>query len=175
MSSHYRHTQVGWVILGVLAAVAFLGLNSLPPEAAGATRAPLLVLAALVLLLFCALTVEVDPEAIRVRFGIGLIQKRIPLGEVAGWRAVRNPWYCGWGIRLGPWGVLWNVSGFGAVEIDFPGGRRFRIGTDEPEALVRAITQAKGVSAPPPSADDKTRALYGEFARQWPDRAATSR
>jgi len=151
MSAHYRHTQVGWVILGFFAAVGLLVLKSLPPEAAGAARAPLLVVASLVLLLFCALTVEVDAEAIRVRLGIGLVRKRIPLAEAVSWRAVRNPWYSGWGIKLGPRGVLWNVSGFRAVEIDLPDGRRFRIGTDEPEELVRAITQAKGVSAPPPS------------------------
>jgi hypothetical protein len=149
--THYRHTQLGWVILAVLAGIVLLLLSSLPPEAAGAVRTPLVAGAAIVLFLFCALCVEVDTEAIRLRFGIGLIRKRIPLADVASWRAVRNPWYCGWGIRLGPRGVLWNVSGFDAVEIDLPGGRRFRVGTDEPEALVRAITQAKGVSAPPPA------------------------
>ena len=158
MSAHYRHTQVGWVILGFFAAVGLLVLKSLPPEAAGAARAPLLVVASLVLLLFCALTVEVDDEAIRVRLGIGLVRKRIPLAEAVSWRAVRNPWYSGWGIKLGPRGVLWNVSGFRAVEIDLPDGRRFRIGTDEPEELVRAITQAKGVSAPPPSRDERSPA-----------------
>jgi hypothetical protein len=54
--------------------------------------------------------------------------------------------------------MIWNVSGFDAVELDLAGGRHFRIGTDEPELLVRAIGQAKGVSAPPPPADEGSRA-----------------
>jgi hypothetical protein len=144
MEPHYRHTQVGWVILGVAAAVVALGWAGLPPEAAAAARAPLLLVAALVALFFGALRVEVDHEAIHLRFGIGLIRKRIPLRDVQTWRAVRNPWYCGWGIRLGPGGVLWNVSGFDAVQLALGDGRRFRIGTDEPAELAAAITRAKG-------------------------------
>jgi hypothetical protein len=34
---------------------------------------------------------------------------------------------------------VWNVSGFQAVELTLKDGSRFRIGTDEPEALVHAI------------------------------------
>jgi hypothetical protein len=153
MTAHYRHTQVGWVIVFVLAAIALVVAASMPAEARAAARVPLALLG-LVLVLFCALTVEVDLESIRVWFGPGLVRKRIALADVAGWRAVRNPWYVGWGIRLGPRGVLWNVSGFDAVELDLPGGRHFRIGTDEPQALVTAITQAKGVPAPPPAVED---------------------
>jgi hypothetical protein len=156
--AYYRHTQTGWVILAVLAAGGLMVVLALPQEAAGAAAVPLAILG-LVAALFGALRVEVDMEAIGVRLGIGLIRKRIPLADVAAWRAVRNPWYAGWGIRMGPTGVLWNVSGLDAVELDLPAGRHFRIGTDEPEALVAAITQAKGVAAsPPPAADTPGRA-----------------
>jgi hypothetical protein len=34
---------------------------------------------------------------------------------------------------------LWNVSGMGAVELQLKNGSRFRIGTDEPETLARAV------------------------------------
>ena len=44
-------------------------------------------------------------------------------------------------MRLGPWGWMYNVSGLDAVEIELKGGGRFRIGTDEPDELVRAIRQ----------------------------------
>jgi hypothetical protein len=144
MNPHYRHTQVGWVILVAMAAVLVFVWARLPPEVAAAARFPLLLVAALLLLVFSALTVEVDAEAIRLRFGIGLVRKRVPLVEVKAWRAVRNPWYTGWGIRLGPGYVLWNVSGRGAVELDLASGRRFRVGTDEPAALVSAIERVKG-------------------------------
>jgi len=144
MSPHYRHTQVGWVILGVTAAILALVWARLPPEAAAAARFPLLLVGALLGLVFSALTVEVDDDAICLRLGIGLVRKRIPLGEVTAWREVRNPWYTGWGIRLGPGYVLWNVSGRDAVELALASGRRFRVGTDEPAALVAALARAKG-------------------------------
>jgi hypothetical protein len=165
MSPHYRHTQVGWMILGVVAAILAFVWSRLPPEAAAAALFPLLLITALTVLVFSALTVEVDREAVSLRFGIGLVRKRIPLADVSAWQAVRNPWYSGWGIRLGPRGVLWNVSGFDAVELTLPGGRHFRVGTDEPAALVSAITQAKGVAAPPALADEPPPAPRGPVAR----------
>lgn len=143
MSAHYRHTQVGWVMLVAAAAAVALGWGALPPEAAVAVRIPLLLIAALLLFGFGTLTVEVSEDAIRLWFGIGLIRRRIPLRDVRSWREFRNPWYSGWGIRMGPGGVLWNVSGFDAVQLELD-GKRFRIGTDEPAALVSAITRAKG-------------------------------
>ena len=159
MNAHYRHTQPGWVILGVAAAVVALGWAM--PE--GAPLAPMLVIAALVALLFGALTVEVDHEAIRLRFGVGLIRKRIPLRDVQAWREVRNPWYAGWGIRMGPGGVIWNVSGLDAVELALPEGRHFRIGSDEPAALAAAIARTKGTfpQAPAPAAAPSGEAREG--------------
>jgi hypothetical protein len=159
MSPHYRHTQVGWMILGVVAAILAFVWSRLPPEAAAAALFPLLLITALTVLVFSALTVEVDAEAIRLRFGIGLVRKRIPIGELKGWREVRNPWYTGWGIRLGPGYVLWNVSGRDAVELALASGRRFRVGTDEPSELAAALARAKGEAPawPPPGIDDQTQ------------------
>ena len=162
MNPHYRHTQIGWAILGVAAAILAFVWSRLPPEAVAAALFPLLLVAALPLLVFSALTVEVDAEAIRLRFGIGLVRKRIPIGEVKGWREVRNPWYSGWGIRLGPGYVLWNVSGRDAVELALASGRRFRVGTDEPAALAAALALAKGEApAWPPPGSDAPRREFG--------------
>jgi hypothetical protein len=144
MNENYRHTQIGWVMLGVAAAVVAFGWAGLPPGAAAAARVPLLLIVALLVFVFGTLTVEVAEDAIRLRFGVGLVRKRIALRDVQGWREVRNPWYYGWGIHTAPGGVLWNVSGFDAVELALADGKRFRIGTDEPAALAAAITQAKG-------------------------------
>jgi hypothetical protein len=167
MGPHYRHTQVGWVILGLTAAILAFVWSRLPPEVALGARLPLLIVGALLLFVFSVLNVEVDAEAIRLRFGIGLVRKRIPLVEVKAWRTVRNPWYTGWGIRLGSGYVLWNVSGFDAVELDLAGGRRFRVGTDEPATLASAIERAKGETTSVPSAFRGEGATVGASWKGW--------
>jgi hypothetical protein len=145
MEPAYRHTQIGWVMI---AAAAFaIGLARSLSGAPGAAVA--LGLVVVVLALFSALTVEVDAREVRLRFGIGVPRKTIPLGSISDWRAVRNPWYAGWGIRLGPTGAIWNVSGLDAVELTLADGRRFRAGTDEPQALVDAIARAKALRGEP--------------------------
>lgn len=144
MSPLYRHTQPGWVIGGSLAVVPLVILALMPREEAGIPLLLVAVIAALGLLIFSALTVEVNREAIRIWFGIGLVRKTVPLERVRSWRPVRNPWYVGWGIRLAPGYTMWNVSGLSAVELVLADGRRFRIGTDEPEALSRAIEMSAG-------------------------------
>jgi len=55
---------------------------------------------------------------------------------------VRNKWWYGLGIRLTPHGWLYIVSGLDAVEIVRISGKKFRVGTDEPQALVTALTAA---------------------------------
>ena len=48
----------------------------------------------------------------------------------------------GWGIHLTPRGGLYNVSGFRAVAVRLKGGKRFLLGTDEPERVCEAISLA---------------------------------
>jgi hypothetical protein len=93
----------------------------------------------MILALFFRLTVTVDEHFVRAVFGIGIIGKRIPLGNIVSVRKVTNPWWYGWGIRLIPGGWMWNITGMQAVELKLKNGRLLRIGTDEPEALEAAI------------------------------------
>jgi hypothetical protein len=92
------------------------------------------------MLFFGTLTTIVRDDAVEIRFGPGLIRKRLALKDVESCRTVRNPWYYGWGIRKIPRGWLFNVSGLDAVELVMRNGKRYRIGTDEPEELQRAIS-----------------------------------
>jgi hypothetical protein len=94
---------------------------------------------AMILVLFFRLTVTVDEHYIRAVFGIGIIGKRIPLGDITGVRSVTNPWWYGWGIHMIPGGWIWNISGTQAVELKLKSGRLLRLGTDEPKALIEAI------------------------------------
>jgi hypothetical protein len=147
-TAHYRHTQIGRPML--IAFVIPAGLIALF-LATIQLWVPLgLVLAALLvnLALFSTLTVEVDARQLRFRFGAGLVRKRIDLATVRHFAAVRNPWRYGWGIHFTPRGVLYKVSGRGAVELHLENGKCLRVGSDEPDALCRALDQVLGPCAP---------------------------
>ncbi len=150
----YRHTQFGKVI--VVATVSVIPLAVLPVWLVGTTTIAWLILGglvvflAVVLALFASLTVEIDAEHLRIRFGIGLIRKRFPLDQIDTCRPVKNPWIYGWGIRLTPYGWLYNVSGQEAVELKMKSGKTCRIGTDEPESLTAALEEALDNSKPAP-------------------------
>jgi hypothetical protein len=88
------------------------------------------------------LTVEIADGELRVIFGPGWSARRERIHDVESVRAVRNPWWYGWGIRFTPHGTLYNVSGRDAVEVRLRSGKQFRVGTDEPEALERALREA---------------------------------
>jgi hypothetical protein len=135
----YRHTQTGWVIVGVVLVGVAIALP--PVVATGAQIVPIVLFAVVALLAvaFSTLTISVDGTHLRWRFTFGLIRGHTPLGDISQCRAVRNPWYYGWGIHFFPGGVLYNVSGFQALEITRKNGRRVRIGTDEPEVVCRVI------------------------------------
>ena len=148
MGEIYEHTQVGAVMLVALA-VAGAGLlwagiqEGWPAGLAGALFA-----IAACLVLFTTLTVRIGDGVLAVRFGPGFPRRTIRLADIASARAVRNHWFSGYGIHRVGSGWLYNVSGRDAVEVALRGGRSIRIGTDEPEELLRALAQA-GVSLPP--------------------------
>jgi hypothetical protein len=149
----YRHTQIGWPIL--LPTLAALG-GCLAAWAAAGPHPVLLaasVAIAVTVLLFGSLTVEVGGGTAALRFGCGLIRRKIPLSRVVAARAVRNSWLCGWGIRRTGGGWMWNASGLEAVELTFSDGSRFRIGTDEPDVLCETIRREAGLGGPPAKED----------------------
>ena len=137
----YEHTQTGMLqIIAVLAIIVIILATTLM---FGPLLIPLTVLFLLVVTVLCfaTLTVTVEDGAVRIRFGpLGIIRREWPVHDIAAVAMVTNPWYYGYGIRWTPHGPLYNVSGSYAVEILLLSGKKVRIGTDEPEALVRAIS-----------------------------------
>jgi|WetSurMetagenome_2_1015567.scaffolds.fasta_scaffold37906_1 hypothetical protein len=137
----YHHTQTGVVIIALIGLVVLFIFGTM---FALDLFLPMEVVVAVLLLvvgyLFSSLTVEIAGGSLTCRFGPGLIRKEILLSEITDARAVTNTFMTGWGIRWLPGHyVLWNVSGFRAVELTLTSGKRFRIGTDEPDTLVQAI------------------------------------
>ena len=136
----YRHTQSGKVATAV-AVVVIAGSIALSfvsaPAAASVASAGAFVL--LLAYTFNRLTVTVGDGAVAVRFGLGWPSRRIPFDQITAAAPVRSKWWYGWGIRWIPGGVLFNVWGLDAVELQLASGRRFWIGSDEPEELLAAV------------------------------------
>jgi hypothetical protein len=144
LKTTYQHTQFGTVIVAsiagcclLLAAIAmFTNRYAIPLGLVGPVVLPL------VGLLFCSLKISVEDGWLKWSFGPGLIHKKVPLAEIASAEPVRNSW--SWGIHYTRGGWLYNVSGFEAVQFVLKSGKRFQLGTDEPQKLVEAVNAETG-------------------------------
>lgn len=155
----YSHTQSSTLIflsscgatIGVFVALIIARKSSVAhPGQAHALPVSGFIPVAVVLLLglvggiaFSQLTTRVDGGRLMWWFGPGIWRKSVAVADIATVESVRNPWWWGWGIHLTPRGWLYNVSGCSAVEVTLNTGRRFRLGTDEPDALAQAIAGAQ--------------------------------
>ncbi len=140
----YNHTQPGYLMLAVLLVIALFFAFVLTKT--GLNTAVIITMALILFILasFSSLNVCIDKKFLSIRFGYGIFRKKFLLKEIASAKAVKNHWYYGWGIRLWLWPPTWifNISGFDAVEITMKNSRIYRIGTDEPKKLEKAILQA---------------------------------
>ena len=127
------------VVFGSLAMGLFIATGK--PETTIGFAIPGAVLF-LVAILFHCLTVRVSDGAIRLSFGIGLIGKSFAISGIESTKVTQSRWYNGWGIKMIKGGWLFNVSGFGAVELNMKNGKRYMIGSDEPDRLHEAIEAA---------------------------------
>ena len=149
---HYENTQPGifirvitgsWVVFFGVLAVVMLVLGQ--KEAAiglGVVTVIAAVILGIVYALFHSLTVRVSRSDIALSFGVGLIRKQFPIGDISRARIVQNRWYNGFGIRKIRGGWLYNVSGFDAIEIQLKNERKYRIGTNQPKELLAAVESA---------------------------------
>ena len=139
MSRVYKHTQIGFLMIFVMGTGLYLLLNFFYLHGFGVFFVAVFSVLALCLLLFAALTVEVDMNDVSLRFGIGIVRKKFPVSGIESVEIVRNPWYYGWGIRKTPDGWLYNVSGLIAIELRMKDGKKYRIGTNDPLGLLNAV------------------------------------
>jgi hypothetical protein len=114
------------------------GLGNNPIDTNG--YAALTIVLVAVCVLFYGLTTKITSDTITVLFGIGLIRKRIKLDRVRSVTTVKSPWYYGWGIRIIPNGMLFNISGTDGIELKFNDTNRIiRIGSKKPRSLKKEI------------------------------------
>jgi hypothetical protein len=142
MTTTYQHTQFGkaifWPLVTSAALLCIVAAISPVMRLALVVAVPL----ALVAWMFFRMTVTIDDARVRASFGPGFIYKQVPLSEIESCEPVRIKWWEGWGIHLSRFGWLYNVSGWDAVAVRLRNGRRFAIGTDQPEELAAAIRRA---------------------------------
>lgn len=150
--SSYRHTQPGYVIIvcmlaacALILALGFLLRTMGPPMPA----TELVAILAGVALLFGTMTIDIRDGRLRWWFGPGLISKSVYLDEIDHAEFWKMRGIGSWGIHWSPQGWLYNVSGRQGVLFVMKSGKRFILGTDEPEVLIAAIRKAKGSSAKP--------------------------
>jgi hypothetical protein len=92
----------------------------------------LMVLLGGCLLGFYGMTIIVSDKQIQIKFGIGFYTKRIDLSAIDSITVTKYPLYFGYGIRMIPKGMLYNVSGRYAIEIKIKGKKSVMyIGTND--------------------------------------------
>ena len=140
----YKHTQTGYLIIFALLSEVLLFVIILAQADFNSIILAIMLFILFILVSFASLTAMIDENYLRIKFGYGIFRKRFMLKEIISVRTVKNHWYYGWGIRFWFWPrmVIFNVSGFDAVEIKMKNGKIYRIGTDEPKNLEHAIIQA---------------------------------
>ena len=152
----YKHTQISYLMLiitlAVLVIFAWVQITARaePPSVDSGTNFAVTAIMALILFIlasFATLTVSIDENYFRIKFGYGIFKKKFLLNEIISTKSVKNHWYYGWGIRVWFWPYMWifNISGFDAVEIIMRNGKIYRIGTDTPNELEAAIKRAINV------------------------------
>ena len=142
----YEHTQVGYTpIPYALFSIGMVVFMAQVDEQSSGWVIPLtavfLFVIFLILLAFNWLKVTVDDQGVTAAFALGKPHRTFALIDVESIQRVRNRWFYGWGVRKTPHGWMYNVWGLDAVELELTSGRRFRIGTDEPDQLAAAVRQ----------------------------------
>jgi hypothetical protein len=139
--TRYERTQIGWVVICVVCIALTVVAIKIRTESSPTWEISVVVelLLLVTLAAFYKLTIKIDDRVLRISFGVGVVRKEVQLTEIDTYEPVRIRWWYGWGIHLTPYGWLYNVSGWDAVAIKLRNGRKFAIGTGEPQALVEAI------------------------------------
>jgi hypothetical protein len=148
MAEPYRRTQRGFFIL----LAGFLPLVAVVPMLAsrGVPTASwiLLALVSFLVMSFSWMTVTVDENAVRAKFGVGPAGRTVPISAIRKATIDELPALSGIGIRwLGGRDWLYNVSWGPVVRLILDDGRQVLIGSPEPEALLAAIEARRDVRA----------------------------
>src|SRR3989344_3169274 len=102
----YKHTQIGYLMLVitlvVLVLFAWLQITARaePPSYYSGTNFAITAIMALILFIlasFSTLTVAIDEQFLKIRFGWGIFLQKFPINEIVTAKDFKNNWYysCG--------------------------------------------------------------------------------
>jgi hypothetical protein len=144
----YEKFQFAWVIVVVF--LIIIGLITLayiynwgnnPIDTTGYILC--LILSVGFFLGFYGMTIIVFDNQIQVKFGIGFYTKRIDFSAIDSISVTKYPLYFGYGIRMIPKGMLYNVSGRHAIEIKIKGKKSaLYIGTNDWDNLKMVLEES---------------------------------
>ena len=148
--TQYTRSAVLATFFGILLLVLVVGFldpaTALPLPGLVAT----FVVVSVVFLGYRSLMVTVTPSEVRLAYALGWPNKTIERSRIVAAEPLRIPWWYGGGVRRTPKGWMWNIWGLQTVQITFSDGKRFLIGTDDPEGLTRGfpLSRRRSGSAP---------------------------
>ena len=148
MAKPYRNTQFSWVYLFPLVFLVPFVIVMTAQENAWWVGLIVAVILAFVYGMFLTLNTRVERGEFRAHFTYGWPRRVIPVRAIQSHERARGKWWHGWGIRFIPGGMLYSVWGLDTVEIRYRDARKgkdrmFRVGTNDPEGLDAALTEAR--------------------------------
>ena len=135
-----KRTQFGWVFLAVIIAIlAFVAYQRQDTT----TIVVMVAFSIILLFLFYKSTIKVTEEYVKFSLGIGLISGKYKMDCISHCKSL-NYIPFGWGIRLRPGVILFNVSGNKAIELKIKNRKRkIWIGTNCPHQIAEYINSKK--------------------------------
>lgn len=134
-----ERTQIGWPFMIIIPIIILIVVFTVPADESQIT----LVVLSIILLLFYKMTISVDNQKVKFKFGIGIIRGKYLFSDIESVRALEYvPW--GWGIRIrfAAKAFLFNVSGKKAVELKLKDKKwKVWLGTDSPDEVADFINR----------------------------------
>lgn len=103
----------------------------------------IIVVGVILLPVFTFLRTEVNQKEILISLGFLFFTKKLELSEILNYRRSPEQLYTAWGMRKTKNGWDFSVQGHEAVEIVMRNGEIYRLGTTEPEKLLKALDYFK--------------------------------
>jgi hypothetical protein len=112
------------------------------------------------------LTITVNQDRISFKLGVGFIGRSYKIADIKSCKPVKNSLLYGVGIHIIPGGILYNVSGLQAIELQFKNRRQvLRIGTDKPEEICNLLQTY--ISNEPSFGERSTGFISKKYAPFW--------